>query len=344
MIPDRTGVLDLEATAGVVGRNVEHHGTPTPLLPLERQILQEVEVVTPQRMGAHRPGGGGGGQAPEPQLPLGGTRAVPQIFPDVQTGDVGSDRQNDAWSPRNVLVDTVARMQLDLADLRAENRLLRTPGVPPVVHTPRKAAFTTTKVPRFGGTTSWEQYRQVFDAIVLSNGWDEAVVDIHSEGVVPLRPIPDIIGLAGRRSDAAKCRILQGRDVRCVRVLVPDPQSLDQNFHDVTIVDMGDVPESSVSIPELSLLRQQWPPAVLSHMVWLQQEIEGMRAEAKQRFRQTRPSSCVYYGTWIKCDMYRHVAKFHLDLAQLWRCPVSWCTMWKGTPQDCMDHVRGGGA
>ena len=39
--------------------------------------------------------------------------------------------------------------------------------------------------------------------------------------------------------------------------------------------------------------------------------------------------------------MYRHVAKFHLDLAQLWRCPVSWCTVWKGTPQDCMDHVRG---
>ena len=65
-----------------------------------------------------------------------------------------------------------------------------------------------------------------------------------------------------------------------------------------------------------------------------------MRAEAKQRFRQTRPSSCVYCGTWIKFDMYRHVAKFHLDLAQLWRCPVSWCTVWKGTPQDCMDHIR----
>ena len=39
--------------------------------------------------------------------------------------------------------------------------------------------------------------------------------------------------------------------------------------------------------------------------------------------------------------MYRHVATYHLDLGQLWRCPVSWCTVWKGTPQDCMDHVRG---
>ena len=66
-----------------------------------------------------------------------------------------------------------------------------------------------------------------------------------------------------------------------------------------------------------------------------------MRADAKKRFHSTRPSSCSYCGTWIKCDMYHHVAKFHLDLAQLWRCPVSWCTVWMGTPQDCMDHVRG---
>ena len=66
-----------------------------------------------------------------------------------------------------------------------------------------------------------------------------------------------------------------------------------------------------------------------------------MRASAKQHFRQSRPSSCVYCGIWIKCDMYRHVARFHLDLAQLWRCPVSWCTVWKGTPQDCIYHIRG---
>ena len=33
----------------------------------------------------------------------------------------------------------------------------------------------STKVPRFAGVTSWEQYRQVFDAIVRSNGWDDAM-------------------------------------------------------------------------------------------------------------------------------------------------------------------------
>ena len=147
--------------------------------------------------------------------------------------------------------------------------------------------------------------------VELCVAWDapEAVVDIHSEGVVILGYIPDVIGLTGRRPDAAESRVLQGRDVRSVRVLVPDSRGLDQNFHDVAIVDMGDVHESSVSLQQLSLLHQQWPPAVLRHMVWLQQDLEVMHAEAKQRFRQTRPSS-FYCGTWIKCDMYRHGQSF----------------------------------
>ena len=94
--------------------------------------------------------------------------------------------------------------------------------------------------------------------------WDapEAVVDLHSDGVVDLGTIPDVIGLAGRRPGATVCRILKGRDVRSVRVLIADSRGLEQSFHDVTIIDMGDLPESSMSMNELSLLRQQWPPAI----------------------------------------------------------------------------------
>ena len=51
---------------------------------------------------------------------------------------------------------------------------------------------------------------------------------------------------------------------------------------------------------------------------------------------------CRYCGKVIRCNMYRHVARLHLDLAQLWRCPVSWCTVWRGSPQDCMEHLRNG--
>ena len=124
--------------------------------------------------------------------------------------------------------------------------------------------------------------RVCYLAVRIVSGVSETMVDIHSAGVVTLGSIPEVIGLTGRRPDAAESRVLQERDVRSVCVLVPDSLGLDQNFQDVTIVDKGDVPESSVSLQELSLLRQQWPPAVLRHMVWLQQDLEAMRTDAKK--------------------------------------------------------------
>ena len=51
---------------------------------------------------------------------------------------------------------------------------------------PRQMTFTSTKVPKFGGVTSWEQYRQVVDANAQSNGWGDATVALqllsHLEG------------------------------------------------------------------------------------------------------------------------------------------------------------------
>ena len=76
---------------------------------------------------------GGGRPAPEPQVPPGGARAVTQIFTEVRSRDSGSDRRKDVGSSVNVLVHTVTQMQQDLVDLRAENRVLRTPGVLQVV-------------------------------------------------------------------------------------------------------------------------------------------------------------------------------------------------------------------
>ena len=34
-------------------------------------------------------------------------------------------------------------------------------------------------MPKFSGVTSWDQYRHVFDAIVRSNGWDDATVALQ---------------------------------------------------------------------------------------------------------------------------------------------------------------------
>ena len=119
----------------------------------ERHILLEGEVTTPPRGEAVRPlslrvrhrGGGGG------IWPLGlrvhqeGHESLPRIFSEVRPRDGGPDRQKDVGSPVDVLVDTVARMQQDLASLHAENRLLRTPAIPKLVRAPRQAAFIMTK-------------------------------------------------------------------------------------------------------------------------------------------------------------------------------------------------------
>ena len=96
------------------------------------------------------------------------------------------------------LENTVLRMQRDLEDLQAENRFLRTPKPPAVAPLVRQVALTTTKVPWFNGSTSWEQYQQVFDAIALSNDWGDATAALqllsHLQGdalnVALLIPMP----------------------------------------------------------------------------------------------------------------------------------------------------------
>ena len=65
-----------------------------------------------------------------------------------------------------------------------------------------------------------------------------------------------------------------------------------------------------------------------------------MQQAAKLQCRKKQLVQCDFCSITIRCDMYRHVARCHLDLAQLWRCPVAWCTIWKGALQHLTDHVR----
>ena len=168
--------LGAEATGGIDGLEAKEGRmrAPAPRLSPPRQDIPG--AGTPPMRDADRHGGI---QAPETRLPQKGTRVAPQIFTEAREREVGSDHRNVPWSPENVLVDTVARLHRDLADMRAESPFLRTPGVPLVTPTPMHIAFTSTKVPKLAGKTSWEQYRQVFDAIVLSNGWDDVTAALQ---------------------------------------------------------------------------------------------------------------------------------------------------------------------
>ena len=175
MMQERRSTMDVDqvvdsglgATMGTTGPNMGFDDTTRPTLPPEQQIRQEGEVRTreprrePRREGGQRP--------KEPRLPMGGAKLAPGSFTDEGMESAGRNRQNDEWSPLIALENTVVRMQRDFEDLQEENRFLRTPKTPAVAPLVRQAALTMTKVPWFNGSTSWEQYQQVFDAIVLSN-------------------------------------------------------------------------------------------------------------------------------------------------------------------------------
>ena len=57
------------------------------------------------------------------------------------------------------------KLQKDLEEAKAESRYLRANRSATPVGTPIR--------PRYEGGSNWDQYREVFEAIVCSNGWDE---------------------------------------------------------------------------------------------------------------------------------------------------------------------------
>ena len=44
---------------------------------------------------------------------------------------------------------------------------------------PNRPRFTSTPVPRYAGGSNWDQYREVFEAIVCSNGWEETTASLQ---------------------------------------------------------------------------------------------------------------------------------------------------------------------
>ena len=97
-----------------------------------------------------------------------------------------SDSSDPIRTPENVLMDTVACLQLEVEAMKCGTPGHQTLVRPtwPVLTKP--VVFTSTRVPKFAGVTSSEQYRHVFDAIAQSNGWGDATTALqllsHLEG------------------------------------------------------------------------------------------------------------------------------------------------------------------
>ena len=95
-----------------------------------------------------------------------------------------------------------------------------------------------------------------------------------------------------------------------------------------------------MALSDLRCLHLDWPRAIFSFMGRYQVDLEHLRHKCQERFGSTQSGLCTLCGKYIQQNLGRHVACYHLDLAQLWRYPVTWCTVWRGTPQDCIDHMR----
>ena len=67
----------------------------------------------------------------------------------------------------------VLKLQRDLEEAKAESRYFRAKRSENPVVAPNRPRFTSTPVPRYAGGSNWDQYREMFEAIVCSNGWDE---------------------------------------------------------------------------------------------------------------------------------------------------------------------------
>ena len=114
------------ATANVCGFGADRDGSPSPIFPMFQQRRQNAGVATPTRVdvGRNRDLWDPGGQQPED-----GTTVDSNLYAAGQDNSVDPDfrdhphaargRQDLPWSPDAALMDTVARLQRDLNDMRA---------------------------------------------------------------------------------------------------------------------------------------------------------------------------------------------------------------------------------
>ena len=88
-------------------------------------------------------------------------------------------RTEGRCSPNMELEMAVIRLQKDFDDCRTEFELARKHTQAVALRPPRRSGFTKTPVPRYSGKSNWEQYREVFEAIVCSNGWDDVTAALQ---------------------------------------------------------------------------------------------------------------------------------------------------------------------
>ena len=156
---------------------------------------------------------------------------------------------------------------------------------------------------------------------------------------------PDAFGLKAFDEGKPITRMLPGSGPCDLRLLLPDVGLGNTGFHDVVIENLLGTSvwrSRHVTPADIIGLRQRWPKAVFQVMRERHTELEDLRRKAftsgQPAYRYTGRGYCPVCKTKSDEGLDTHMMCHHLALGQLWRCPVEWCAVWKGSVRECRDH------
>ena len=173
-------------------------------------------------------------------------------------------------------------------------------------------------------------------------------MDVCSLGVMDLdlSLSPDTFGLRSFDHEKPITRMLPGSTPCELRLMLPDSQLGTDGFHDVIIDHLATSPawrSTHISPADITALRRRWPKAVFKTLSRRAPDVERLRRDARKlsdrAFRHSGPGLCTVCDVRMDSALDAHMVAFHLELAQLWRCPVEWCAVWKGSVRACLEHL-----
>ena len=170
-------------------------------------------------------------------------------------------------------------------------------------------------------------------------------MDMRSLGVIDLdlSISPDAFGLRAFDHRKLLTRMLPGSTPCKLRLMLPDSTTGSDGFHDIIIENLAATPawrSSHVSPSDMTVLRRRWLFRTMSrHGPDMERLRRGARHQPDRVFRHNVPGFCPVCDVWIESALDVHMTNVHLEMAQLWRCPVEWCAVWKGSVRACQEHL-----
>ena len=173
-------------------------------------------------------------------------------------------------------------------------------------------------------------------------------MNMYSLGVMDLdlSISPDVFSIRAFDAEHPVTRMLPGSSPCELRLMLPDDKLGMEGFHDVIIENLSATPTwrlLHVSLADMTSLCRRWPKALFDTLRRRALDIERLRRDAPKSmdkaFRYSGPGVYGVCNTRIYAALDAHMIANHLELGQLWRCPVTWCAVWKGSGRACLEHL-----